>query len=156
MTCIFCKMVNKELQHHIVAENEHFLAFLSLFPNTLGTTVVIPKQHYASYAFDLEDQVLFDLVKFSKQVAKQLDQFFDDVGRTAMVFEGFGVDHVHAKLFPMHGTAKTQQQWQAINSSIDHYFEQYPGYISTHDAAQASHTDLAALAADIRAQKILH
>ncbi|SDC14047.1 HIT family protein [Acinetobacter boissieri] len=152
MGCIFCKMVNKELEHHIVAEDEHFLAFLSLFPNTLGTTVVIPKKHYSSYAFDLDEHVMYELVKFSKHVAKKLDHFFDDVGRTAMVFEGFGVDHVHAKLFPMHGTAQTQQQWQAINSSIDHYFEQYPGYISTHDAAQANHTDLASLAKEIRAK----
>lgn len=151
MSCIFCKMVTKEIQHHIVAENDHFLAFLSLFPNTLGTTVVIPKQHYSSYAFDLEDQVLHELVQFTRTVAKKLDHFFDDVGRTAMVFEGFGVDHVHAKLFPMHGTAHTKQEWQAINSPIDHYFDQYAGYISTHDAAQASHDDLAVLAEKIRA-----
>lgn len=151
MSCIFCQMVDKTLQHHIVAEDDEHLAFLSLFPNTQGTTVVIPKQHYPSYAFDLDDEVLQKLVKFSQQVAKKLDTFFDDVGRTAMVFEGFGVDHVHAKLFPMHGTTQTQQQWRAINSSIDHYFDHYPGYISTHDAKQAKHSDLARLAADIRA-----
>lgn len=151
MSCIFCKMVNKEIQHHIVAENENFLAFLSLFPNTLGTTVVIPKQHYSSYAFDLDDDILSELVKFTKTVAKTLDSFFPDVGRTAMVFEGFGVDHVHAKLFPMHGTVEAQETWRCISSPIEHYFDQYEGYISSHDSKQASHDNLARLAADIRA-----
>lgn len=150
MSCIFCKMVNKEIEHHIVAEDEKFLAFLSLYPNTLGTTVVIPKQHFSSYAFDLDDDILCDLVKFTKQVAKKLDHYFNDVGRTAMVFEGFGVDHVHAKLFPMHGTAQAPEHWQCIKSSVDHYFEQYEGYISSHDYKQADHKDLAILAKKIR------
>ncbi|WP_237414690.1 hypothetical protein [Acinetobacter nectaris] len=66
-----------------------------------------------------------------------------------MVFEGFGVDHVHAKLFPMHGTTQAQENWQCIKSSVDHYFEQYEGYISSHDYKQADHIDLANLARHI-------
>jgi len=30
------------------------------------------------------------LMLYTKKVAKKLDGFFEDVGRTAMVFEGFG------------------------------------------------------------------
>ena len=94
----------RELPCHLIDENDDFMAFLTIFPNTLGASVVIPKQHYSSYAFELSDQVLINLVLYTKQVALKLDRYFDDVGRTAMVFEGFGVDHVHAKLFPMHQT----------------------------------------------------
>lgn len=147
-SCIFCQIVKGQSSSHIVDENEEFLAFLSIFPNTMGVTVVIPKQHYPSYAFDLEDEILTKLVLFSKRVAKKLDDYFDDVGRTAMVFEGFGVDHVHAKLFPMHGTK--HQHWHAIRSSVNHYFEKYEGYISTHDHVQADHAQLALLAHKIR------
>ena len=41
--CIFCKIVNNELPHHLIDSDDEFMAFLTIFPNTLGATVVIPK-----------------------------------------------------------------------------------------------------------------
>src|ERR1700693_4510408 len=95
--CIFCKIANGTEKSYTFWEDDKHIAFLSIFPNTQGTTVVIPKQHYPSYAFDLPDQVLSELVIAAKKVAKHIDRSFHDVGRTAMVLEGFGIDHVHAK-----------------------------------------------------------
>ena len=120
-SCIFCSIVNNKLPHHLIDSNDNFMAFLTIFPNTEGATVIIPKKHYASYAFDLDDEVLSGLVLYAKMIAKKLDGFFEDVGRTALVFEGFGVDHVHAKLFPMHGTKQSHENWKPINSSVDKY-----------------------------------
>ena len=71
-SCIFCKIIKNELPHHLIDSNDNFMAFLTIFPNTLGATVVIPKQHYSSYAFDLDDDVLSDLVLYSKKVAKKI------------------------------------------------------------------------------------
>lgn len=90
-------MAGKAPCHKIWEDDDH-LAFLSIFPNTDGFSVVIPKAHHPSYAFDLPDEVLSALMLATKRVAKQLDRAFDDVGRCGMVFEGYGVDHVHAKL----------------------------------------------------------
>jgi hypothetical protein len=73
----------------------------------------------------------------------------DDVGRTAMVFEGFGVDHIHAKLFPMHGTAG-MKDWKPIESSVNKYFEKYEGYISSHDHKREDDKILAKLAKRLR------
>ncbi len=147
--CIFCKIVTGEAPSHRVWEDEHFIAFLSIFPDTEGTTVIIPKKHYSSYAFDLPDEVLSELILATKKVAKLLDTKLEDVGRTAMVFEGYGIDHVHAKLFPMHGTADLAE-WKQIESSISKYFDKYEGYISSHDYERADDADLAALAKKIR------
>jgi len=58
-----------------------------------------------------------------------------------MVFEGFGVDHVHAKLFPMHGT-KELKEWKPIHSKQDKFFEKYEGYISSHDSERANDKNL--------------
>ena len=138
------------MPYHLVDENEDFMAFLTIFPNTLGATVVIPKKHYPSYAFDLEDDVLTGLMLYTKQIAKKLDHFFEDVGRTAMVFEGFGVDHIHAKLFPMHGTKQMHENWKQVSSNVDKYFDQYEGYISSHDFKRADDGELAKLAEGIR------
>lgn len=147
--CIFCKIVNGESPSHTIWKDEKYLAFLSIFPNTEGVTVVIPKKHYSSYAFDLSDDVLSGLVLAVKKVAKLLDLKLDDVGRTAMVFEGFGVDHVHAKLFPMHGT-KDISEWKPIKSNADKYFDKYEGYISSHDHKRADDGSLADLAKKIK------
>ena len=79
-----------------------------------------------------------------ERVAKILDAKLEDVGRTGAIFEGFGVDHAHIKLFPMHGTARNN--CKPIHSSIDKYFEQYEGYISSHDHKRADDSNLAELA----------
>lgn len=89
MTCIFCQIVEGKAPCHKVWEDEHHLAFLSIFPNTDGFTVVIPKKHYPSYAFDLPPQALADLMLATQKVAKKLDKAFPDVSRTGMFFEGF-------------------------------------------------------------------
>ena len=147
--CIFCKIIKGEAPSYKIWENEEHLAFLSIFPNTEGATVVIPKEHYSSYAFDLPNEVLTALVLATKQVAKLLDSKLEDVGRTAMVFEGYGVDHVHAKLFPMHGTAD-MKEWRVIKSNISKYFKLYEGYISSHDYERADNKELVRLATKIK------
>jgi diadenosine tetraphosphate (Ap4A) HIT family hydrolase len=145
---IFCKIVKGEAPAHKIWEDEKHLAFLSIFPNTEGFTVVITKKHYPSYAFDLPDNVLKELVIAAKKVAKLLDTKLEDVGRTGLIFEGFGVNHVHAKLFPMHGTK--MKKWKPIKSNVNKYFEKYEGYISSHDYKRADDKKLAKLAKKIR------
>lgn len=147
--CIFCKIAKEEAPCHKIWEDEKHLAFLSIFPNTEGFSVVIPKKHYPSYVFDLPDGVLEELVLASKTVAKLIDSKLKDVGRTGMIFEGFGVDHVHAKLFPMHGTAN-MKEWKPLKSNVDKYFDKYEGYISSHDYQRAEDKALAEVAKKIR------
>jgi len=146
--CIFCKIVKGEIPCHKIWEDGKHLAFLSIFPNTKGFSVLVTKEHYPSYAFDLPDSVLKDLIIATKKVAKLIDSKLENVGRTGMIFEGFGVDHVHAKLFPMHGTKI--KEWKPIKSNVDKYFETYEGYISSHDHKRADDKDLAELAKKIR------
>ena len=146
--CIFCKIVKGELPCHKIWEDEKYLAFLTIFPNTEGFSVVVTKEHYPSYAFDLPDKVLQDFMLAGKKVGKLLDKKLNDVGRTGMIFEGFGVDHIHAKLFPMHGTK--MKDWKPINSNVDKYFDKYEGYISSHNGKRADDAKLAELAKKIR------
>ena len=109
--------------------------------------MVITKEHYPSYAFNLPDDILEKLVIASKKVAKLLDSKLEDVGRTGMIFEGFGVDHVHAKLFPMHGTK--DKEWRPAKSDVKKYFEKYEGYISSHDYEREDDEKLKKLAEKI-------
>ena len=141
MSCIFCEIVKGNAPSYKIWEDEKHLAFLTISPNTEGLSVVIPKEHHQSYAFDLPDNVLSDLILATKKVAKLLDEKLADVGRTAMVFEGFGVDHVHAKLYPMHGTANIAE-WKPLESIGSEYYEKYPGFINTQDYEGVTNEDL--------------
>ena len=145
--CVFCKIAKGEAPCHKIWENDKYMAFLSIHPNTEGFSVVITKEHYPSYPFDLPIEVLTGLVLACKETAKLLDEKLADVGRTGMIFEGFGVDHVHAKLFPMHGTK--MPEWKKVSSNVDKYFERYEGYISSHDYKRAEDSRLAELAKKI-------
>ena len=129
--CIFCKIIKGEMPCHKIWEDEKHLAFLSILPNTEGFSVVTTKEHYPSDVLALPDDVLKEFIIAVKKVGKLLEEKLEDVGRAGVIFEGFGVDHVHAKLFPMHGT---KGGWKPRKSNnVDKYFEKYEGYISSHD-----------------------
>lgn len=149
MTCIFCDIVSGRAPCHKLWEDDEHIAFLSIFPNTRGFSVVTTKEHYPSYAFNLPDEVLAKLAVATKKVARILDAALEDVGRTAMIFEGYGVDHVHAKLFPMHGTGNSSE-FKPIGVRQDKFFDRYEGYISSHDYQRADDAELAKLAEHIR------
>ncbi len=146
--CIFCSIVAGQSPANTIWEDEHHLAFLSIFPNTAGFSVVIPKAHYPSYVFSAPESVMVSLLLASKKVAELLDERLGDVGRTALIFEGFGVDHLHAKLIPLHGTK--MDTWRPIKSTVDTYLDQYQGFVSSHDGRRADDAELARLAKMIR------
>ena len=49
----------------------------------------------------------------------------------------------------MHGTAD-MEKWKPLKSNIKKYFNQYEGYISSHDYERASDEDLSKLAKKMR------
>lgn len=149
MDCIFCKIVKGEIHSHKIWEDEKHISFLSIFPNTDGFSVVATKEHLPSYVFDLPDKRMSELLIAAKKVGKLIDSKLEDVGRTGLICEGFGVDHAHAKLFPMHGTAD-MSSWKPLHSKTNKFFEQYEGYLSSHDSERADDEKLAKLAKKIR------
>jgi diadenosine tetraphosphate (Ap4A) HIT family hydrolase len=149
MSCVFCDIVSGKSPCHKVWEDEKHLAFLSIYPNTLGFTVVIPKEHHSSYAFDQSDEVLSDLIIATKKVALLLDKAFDGVARTGMFFEGYGVDHLHSKLSPMHETGDSSK-FKLIEAKIDKFYDNYEGYLSSHDWKRADDNQLMKIAEMIR------
>jgi histidine triad (HIT) family protein len=146
--CIFCKIALGHAPAHKFWEDEKHIAFLSIFPNTQGFSVVATKAHYPSDVTSLPDEVFANLMLAAKKVAKLLSVKLEDVGRTGLIAEGFGVDHAHIKLFPMHGTK--MDEWNAVKSKMDKYFEKYEGYISSHDFKRADDGELAELAKKIQ------
>ena len=148
--CIFCMIAEGKAPSHTVWEDDKHIAFLAIFPNTDGFTVVATKKHYPSDTFANDEHIYVDLMKAARTVGNLLTKAFPDVGRTGMFLEGFGVDHLHAKLFPMHGTAH-MEEWNMIESSglQDLYFDNYPGYLSWHGGKRMDDAKLAEIAKKI-------
>ena len=124
---IFDKIIAQEIPSFVVWEDDNYIAFLTPFASTPGLTVVIPKKNPGDYLFDLDDEAVDGLMQAAKKVAKLLEKALD-VRRVALVFEGTGVAHVHAKLYPLHGALGGQTN---VWSKHQEFYPEYPGYIST-------------------------
>lgn len=145
---IFHKIARKEIPSHIIWESDTHMAFLSRWPNTEGFSVVIPKQWYPSNFTNNDPDVLHAMVDACKEVAQKIERAYEDVGRVGMVFEGFGVDYLHAKLIPMHDTVGGWEK--RASESIDKYYETYPGYLATHDSKEVDEETLTQVAEKIK------
>ncbi len=98
--CLFCKIIDGTISSYPIWQDNQFLAILDKFPNIPGQVLVISKKHFDSYYAGLDDQVLADLIIATKKVAKLLDQKLPDSSRSCLVFEGFEINHIHAKIYP--------------------------------------------------------
>jgi len=96
------------------------------------------KEHYDSDATDMPDKQYKELMIAAKKVAKLLEKELK-VKRVAMVMEGMGVNHVHIKLYPLHGL---DEKFKDIEPKDKIYFEKYEGYISTQLGPQKSNEEL--------------
>jgi histidine triad (HIT) family protein len=141
--CIFCKISKGEIPSYKIWEDDEFFAILDIFPNTKGMTLVIPKQHYVSYAFEMSDDVYSRFLLASKKVGKILDEKLG-VMRTALVMEGMGVNHAHVKLYPLHGLGK---DFEAIIPEGNVFYENYQGYLSTRLGPKADDEEMKKLQA---------
>ena len=144
--CIFCKIVKEEIPCVKIWEDEKHVALLDIDPNTEGVTLVLTKEHYDSDATDMPDEDYNDLMIAAKKVVKILEKKLK-VKRVAIVMEGLGINHVHIKLYPIHGLdEKFKEMW--AKDKI--YFDRYEGYISTQLGPQKSIEELKKIAEKIK------
>jgi len=133
-------------------EDSEFMAFLSIAPCTPGFSVVITKEHYSSDVLALHDKLLARFVVAAKRAAAMLERHYADVGRVGLIAEGTGVNHAHFKLYPMHNTRFLRGGgWKQVSSNVDHWFLEYPGWMSSASGPLVKNALLQKLARDIRA-----
>jgi histidine triad (HIT) family protein len=99
MPSIFSKIVAGEIPCYKVAENDHFMAFLDVFPLKKGHTLVIPKKE-TDYIFDLDNETYLGLMEFSRMVALAIKKAIP-CNRIAVNVFGLEVPHAHVHLIPM-------------------------------------------------------
>jgi histidine triad (HIT) family protein len=99
LATIFTKIVNREIPAHIVAETNHFLAFLDINPLVMGHVLVIPKKE-VDYIFDLDSETLSGLMEFAKKVSSAIREAVPCL-RIGVAVIGIEVPHCHIHLIPL-------------------------------------------------------
>jgi histidine triad (HIT) family protein len=126
MASIFTKIVNGEIPAYKIAENEHFYAFLDVFPMAKGHTLVIPKQE-VDYLFDLDEETYLGLQAFARKIALALKKAIP-CKKVGVAVLGLEVPHAHIHLVPMQSEADlnfrnpkkqfTPEEFEEIRKSI--------------------------------------
>jgi histidine triad (HIT) family protein len=99
MSSIFSKIIKGEIPCYKVAENDQFLAFLDSMPLKKGHVLVVPKVE-VDFIFDMEDNLLGEMMIFSKEVAHKMKRVLPckKIGVTVI---GLEVPHAHIHLIPI-------------------------------------------------------
>ena len=99
MASVFSKIISKEIPCYKIAENQDFIAFLDINPNSLGHTLCVPKIEVDNF-LDLEKKSYDKLMSFSRNVALAIKQIVP-CKRIGMSLIGLEVPHVHVHLIPI-------------------------------------------------------
>ena len=99
MASIFSKIIAGEIPCHRVHEDDKHLAFLDINPLAMGHVLCIPKVE-VDYMYDMTEDDLADLWKFTIPVAKAIDKSMDCL-RVGSAVIGLEVPHVHIHLIPL-------------------------------------------------------
>lgn len=99
METIFTRIIKGEIPCYKIAENDRFFAFLDISPIAKGHTLVVPKLQN-DYIFDLEDEMLAEMMVFAKKIAKAIQQNVE-CARIGVAVIGLDVPHTHVHLVPI-------------------------------------------------------
>ena len=99
MATIFSRIIAGEIPSYKIHEDERYFAFLDINPLTEGHTLVIPKIE-TDYLFDLDNELLGDMMVFAKKVALAIDQTMV-CKRVGVAVLGLEVPHAHIHLIPI-------------------------------------------------------
>ncbi len=101
MECIFCKIINKELDSYILYEDDIIIVILDKFPDVDGHTLIIPKKHYVDYK-ELPDDILLHINKYSKIIGDMLLEKLDKNALTILTNykDAQVIKHYHMHLIP--------------------------------------------------------
>ena len=87
--CIFCKIVSGEIPAEKIYEDENFLAFLDIHPQSPGHTQIIPKKHY-SWVWDMPTD---------RQATPNIGAYFEVVQKIALAQKkAFATDFILSKI----------------------------------------------------------
>jgi len=95
---VFTKIINGELPCYKLYEDERTIAILTIEPNVVGHTLVIPKVQIDQFN-DLDDEMYYAVWKTVKKVANNNQQKLG-TDRIGLSVKGVDVPHTHVHVLP--------------------------------------------------------
>ena len=137
--CFICGLVDGKpgFHHHVVAEDDEAITFLSKYPTLRGYCLVAPKAHREDLATDLSADEYLRLHGKVHRLARALKQVFD-AERIYVLSLGSRTAnaHIHFHVVPLpKGVPLEQQQYHAL--------------MAEHGVLQFDAVEMAAMAAEI-------
>jgi histidine triad (HIT) family protein len=96
---LFSKIIAGEIPSYKIAEDEHFFAFLDIFPLREGHVLIVPKTETDKF-FDLSADYLSEMLVFAQPIARAIESTFP-CNRCGMSVIGLEVPHAHLHLVPI-------------------------------------------------------
>ena len=107
MNCIFCKIIDGDINSYTIYEDDLVKSFLDINPYSNGHLLIIPKKHYKDLD-DIDQSVLNHIMEVSKILKKKLEKKLNVDGLTLIENNGDiqEVKHFHLHLKPHYNNNK--------------------------------------------------
>lgn len=131
-SCIFCKIIKKEIPSRLVYEDEHALAFLDVSPVNVGHTLVVPKKHFET--IDQMDKIELDklsetILKISEGIMHVADGL--NIMQNNKEVAGQIVPHLHFHLIPRYKGDGYMFNWKKDDGVTKEENEEFLGKIKS-------------------------
>ncbi|MCM1371175.1 MAG: HIT domain-containing protein [Clostridium sp.] len=116
MNCLFCKIINNEVPSYKIYEDDTVFVFLDINPDSVGHTLIIPKQHYKDLD-DIDNETLIHIMDIARKIKNLLQEKLGIDGITLMQNNGDvqEIKHFHLHLKPFYNTKTNMSVEETYN-----------------------------------------
>lgn len=120
MDCLFCKILNKELESKIVYEDDLFLVFMDKFPNAKGHMLLVPKKHIKD-ALEMDNNTFG---KMNEVIHKMINLVYEKLGADGVILtQNNGICqeimHYHMHILPQYKNEPNLSVEEIYNKLIE-------------------------------------
>lgn len=120
---IFEKIVDREIDAHIIYEDEHIISFLDAFPVSHGHALVVPKKPIENI-FEMDQETSKRLMPVIQKVAAAINETFNPKGLNILQNNGEyasqSVFHIHFHIIPRYDDAHDGLTlgWETVKDAL--------------------------------------
>ena len=101
--CIFCKIINKEIDSKTIYEDDEVIVILDVNPDSNGHMLVIPKKHYVDFT-EIDNDML---IKINVVANNMKNLIYDKLGADGIkLVNNYGIEqvvkHYHLHIIPIY------------------------------------------------------
>lgn len=99
--CLFCKIINNEVESLTIFEDDNVKVLLDAFPNSPGHTLIIPKKHFKDLD-DIDMNTISNIIKVAKNIKLLLERKLNPESIVLIQNNGEAekIKHFHLHLIP--------------------------------------------------------